>query len=238
MDRGTEGVSPASPQTWNGYAYSLGNPIKYYDPDGNVINLAAAGAGAAIGALAGGVGSILAQLRSNGGNVRAVNWRDVGASAAGGGVSGGLAGLTLGTSLLVEGGAVAVIAVGAGSNAMGGAVTRQLDSSTATQPGDVKEIGIDLAAGAAGGAIGLKIENSLSAKIPAFEKQVASSRPAAQRGNFGASQSVKGHSAKIEATRSTATVASMVAGAKITNVAVPVGRASPERKKKSNSPGS
>src|SRR5439155_18940473 len=30
------GGTPANPQSWNRYAYTLGNPMKYVDPDGNL----------------------------------------------------------------------------------------------------------------------------------------------------------------------------------------------------------
>ena len=135
------------PQRWNRYAYARNNPLRYTDPDGRAINLVAGGIGAGIGGVAGFVGSAWAQHAQGGAFV----WQDAWAAAAGGAVSGGLAGLTLGGSLAAQGGIGAVVAIGAGTNAVGGAVTRSLDSSEGTRPGDFKEVAIDLGVGCSRG---------------------------------------------------------------------------------------
>jgi RHS repeat-associated protein len=43
------GADPESPQSWNAYAYSLNNPLKYVDPDGESATLAGALGGAIVG---------------------------------------------------------------------------------------------------------------------------------------------------------------------------------------------
>jgi hypothetical protein len=87
------------------------NPVKYTDPDGNVINLVAAGIGA-------GVGAGIAALNGGSG-------RDIAAAAAGGVVAGGLAGLTMGGSVAVGlvGGALASMAGYTASNMVSGEAT-------------------------------------------------------------------------------------------------------------------
>ena len=164
------------PQRWNRYTYCRSNPLRYNDPDGRALNLVAGGIGAGIGGVAGFIGSAWAQHAQGGAFV----WEDAWAAAAGGVVSGGLAGLTLGTSLAAQGGAGAVVAIGAGTNAMGGVVTRSLDSSEGTRPGDFKEVAIDLGVGAAGGVIGAKATGAWSGSIRQLEATEAGMREAAQ----------------------------------------------------------
>jgi len=74
------------------YHYAGNNPVKYVDPDGEVINIAAAGVGAVVGA---GIGAASAYIAGG-------STRDIIAAAAGGAVSGGIAGLTMGASLGVQ----------------------------------------------------------------------------------------------------------------------------------------
>ena len=216
---------PGQPQSWNKYAYVLGNPLKYDDPDGEVAN---AVIGGAIGGILGGAGSIAAQAIRGG----EINWRDVGASAAGGVVSGAFAGATLGLSLVAQGGTAGVVAIASVSNAAGGAVTRVLDSSPETQAGDLWEVTIDLSTGAAGGVVGAKAEQAVKAPLSGIRRQISASQPGAKQGNFGAAGSVRGHTAKAQQTRSTAEVAATVAGAKTTNVVVPATRAAAEERKR------
>ncbi len=66
--------------------------MKYVDPDGNFVNLAAAGIGALIGA---GTSAIIAACSGASG-------REIAAAAVGGAVTGGLAGFTCGASLGVQ----------------------------------------------------------------------------------------------------------------------------------------
>jgi hypothetical protein len=74
------------------YHYAGNNPVKYTDPDGEVINLAAAGFGAAFG---GAAGAAIAFAQGKSG-------REIVAAAVGGAVTGGMAGLTMGGSLVVS----------------------------------------------------------------------------------------------------------------------------------------
>ena len=217
------------PQRWDRYAYARNNPLKYTDPDGRAINLVAGGIGAGIGGVAGFVGSAWAQHAQGGAFVLQNAW----AAAAGGAVSGGLAGLTLGTSLAAQGGIGAVVAIGAGTNAVGGAVTRSLDSSEGTRPGDFKEVAIDLGVGAAGGVIGAKATGAWSGSIRQLEATEAGMRESARAGgagSFGAAHGAAGVAGATAAARTTAEVTGTVVGAKTTNVAAPRIRVELEKK--------
>jgi len=144
-----------------------------------------------------------------------------------------LAGLTLGTSVVVKGGIGGIVAVAAGTNVVGGAVTRATDSSTETRPGDLGEMGFDLAAGAVGGVIGAKVQGAYSSRIAHLESTEAGMREAARRGgrrSLAASRGRAGVARKVAETKRTAEIAATVAGAKTTNVIVPVGKAWWERR--------
>ncbi|MCL2791682.1 MAG: hypothetical protein FWD87_01195 [Spirochaetaceae bacterium] len=71
------------------YHYGANNPVKYIDPDGRVINLAAGGIGLAFGAV---TGAAVAYTAGK-------SIREVMAAAAGGAVMGGMTGVTMGASL-------------------------------------------------------------------------------------------------------------------------------------------
>ncbi|UEP39789.1 DUF6531 domain-containing protein (plasmid) [Burkholderia ambifaria] len=114
----------------NLYAYVGGNPSSYIDPYGEfILNLGAAGVGAAIGGVAGGLTAYL-----QGGT-----FSDIAVSTVVGGLVGGLSGLTLGAS--------ATMATGALSGAAGNAAGQWLTGNHGINPGQVC-----LAAGA--GAVG------------------------------------------------------------------------------------
>lgn len=99
-----------SPQALNPFAYSLNNPEKFYDPDGELPHiLAGAGAGAVIGL---GIEGFRQAMAGE------FNGRQLVAATLGGAVSGAMLGATLGTSLIVEAGSVAL------SSAAGGQVYR------------------------------------------------------------------------------------------------------------------
>lgn len=149
------------PQNWNRYTYGLNNPLKYIDPDGENPLLAAAAAGAALGALAGGGLELVKQLAS-GKSLKEVNWRKVGAAAAGGAVVGAVAGMTGGLSLLSASGAMA------GASVLGGVVDRGLDGDPTTGAFDKSEMTIDLVAGFAGGVIGHRALKYARKYVPGF----------------------------------------------------------------------
>ncbi len=138
------------PQTWNRYSYVYNNPLRLTDPDGRCPSCVAAAVGAGIGGLAEGGINLFSQLSSNDWDIHQVSWSEVGANAAGGAVAGGLAGLTLGGSLVAD------IAVGAAANVAGGIVNRSIQSTNGdgtVDPLGGNEVAIDFVAGAAGGAI-------------------------------------------------------------------------------------
>jgi RHS repeat-associated protein len=132
------------PQRWNRYAYGLNNPLKYTDPDGRSATL--------VGGLVGGViggGFALVQGRS---------WREIGAAAAGGAVSGAIFG-----SVVDSFGATLPVALGAGAVAgVGGTVTENAINGRGTTAG---EAAISAAAGAAGAGIGAAAGRALSAAV-------------------------------------------------------------------------
>lgn len=136
------------PQTWNRYGYVYNRPLYGTDPDGRcppcVGALIGGVVGGAVGGIAEGGWSAASQYIHNG----SVDWKEVGADAAGGAVSGAITGAvtggTGGLSLFAEAG------VSAGANAAGGEVTRLIEGKD-TSASDVIE---DAAAGYAGGTIG------------------------------------------------------------------------------------
>jgi hypothetical protein len=139
------------PQTWNRYSYVYNNPLRFTDPDGRCPNCVPAAIGAGIGGLAEGSIDLFSQLAGNHWNIHQVSWSEVGANAAGGAVAGGLAGFTLGGSLLAD------IAVGGVANMAGGFVNRSIASATydaEADPFNGNEVSADLIAGAIGGAVG------------------------------------------------------------------------------------
>jgi len=215
------------PQRWNKYSYGRNNPLRFNDPDGRSPTIVTGLIGLGIGGAAGFIGSIGAQFVRNDYTFSNLNYRDAGAAALGGAISGGLAGLTLGTSLVAEAGLGGVIAVGAGNNAVGGAVTRAVDSSAETRPGNLKEIGIDLITGGVSGGLGAGIQRAVSSPVSQLEAVEAGMREAASRGgagSFGASHGAAGVARKIGATKTAAEIAATVVGAKTTNVVTPIGR--------------
>jgi RHS repeat-associated protein len=118
------------------YVYVEDRPIVASDPDGRAINLIAAAAGAAAGAIIG-FGIEAGRQLITDGNV--TNWNRVGAASAGGAVSGGLAGLTMGASLAVQATAATAGAVA------GGAVSR----AVAGEPQTAGAVAVDAAVGIA-----------------------------------------------------------------------------------------
>lgn len=132
------------PQTWNRYSYVYNRPLFATDPDGRCRPCV----GAIIGGVVEGGWNLGSQLYNNGGSPGDVNWRDVGANALGGAVTGAIAGVTGGTSLLAE------AVVGAGANAAGGIVTRIAEGEGPDEAFDTEDIASDAVSGFVGGAAG------------------------------------------------------------------------------------
>jgi RHS repeat-associated protein len=147
------------------YHYCDNNPLNALDPDGKAFNLLAAGIGAAVGGLVGGGINAFNQI-STGTKFEDLNWKDITASAAGGATAGGLAGLTMGGSLVVASGASAVTGtflqgaiVAGGASVIGGAVERELDSDFTTKGLDSQAAAKDFSVGAIGGGAGAVVGN-------------------------------------------------------------------------------
>jgi hypothetical protein len=135
------------------YHYAGNNPVKYTDPDGEILNLAAAVIGAAAGAA---IGAGMAALNGASG-------REIAAAAAGGAVVGGMAGLTMGASL-------AVGAAGAGLAAMAGYGTTQL---VAGRSATVEGYAYSGAAGVAGYAAGQVAGKLVNDTVTAVSNKLA-----------------------------------------------------------------
>jgi len=131
---------------WTPYAFGFDNAVRFNDPDGQNPFVIAGLAGAAIGAVVGAGIEAGTQMYRNGGHVS--DWHAVGGAAVQGGVTGGMAGLTGGTSLLRSG------AVGAVSNVAGGIARNAYDGKPITVGSVAKDAAIGAAAGIAGHAAG------------------------------------------------------------------------------------
>ncbi|WNY27824.1 RHS repeat-associated core domain-containing protein [Methanolapillus ohkumae] len=147
-----------NPQSLNRYSYCYNNPMKYEDPSGHIpVLLVTAGAGALIGAAAGGL--IYAYKQHSTGN--AITVGGLAKSMFVGGVAGGVAGLTLGIGTSLVGGTL----LGASAATAG---------ATATSTGGLAIVGGDYIAGAVvlahiggyagltGGVAGRAVENELN----------------------------------------------------------------------------
>jgi len=148
---------------WTPYQFGFDNAVRFNDPDGQNPFLIAAAAGAAIGAVVGGGIEAGTQMYRNGGHVS--DWHAVGGAAIQGGVTGGMAGLTGGTSLLRSG------AVGAVSNVAGGIARNVYDGKPVTVGSVAKDAAIGAAAGIAGhaaskavGAIASRVKGGVAAE--------------------------------------------------------------------------
>ncbi len=166
------------PQLWNAYSYAINNPLAYRDPDGRNPLLVTAAVGAGVGALVGGGFELVTQLSRNGGSLDDLSWSKVGTAALGGGVAGGVAGLTLGlgTAAGVTLGLGQNVAINAGANIIGGEVQRQADAalgngSAPTGLNEAAAIGIDAVAGGAGGLIGGRIADKIY-PLPNVKKEI------------------------------------------------------------------
>jgi len=118
---GAHGQGVYRPANLGLYTYSYNSPVVYNDPDGRCPMCITGLIGAAIGGVIGAGIEGWHQVAT--GNY---DLASMGAAAAGGAVAGGLAGATMGMSLIAEGGAAAAVGVTAVSSAAGGSTTRAL----------------------------------------------------------------------------------------------------------------
>ena len=112
-----------SPPNLNLYAYVHNRPVVARDPDGRVVNWFAGGVGFVVGGVIGGAVEAGRQVLTSG---SITDGRAVFNSAAGGAVGGGMAGVTMGGSLLVTGAATV------GGGIAGGSTTRLLSGQDVT----------------------------------------------------------------------------------------------------------
>ena len=123
------------------YAYCANNPVKFVDPDGRVVNLAAGGIGAIAGA---GIYACVAYWEGK-------SSKEIWGAATEGAIVGGMAGLTMGASTAITTSSIAVDAsISALSSGIGNA-TNQLISK-----GDINsnEVENSLVSGALSGTMG------------------------------------------------------------------------------------
>ena len=125
-------------EEWTVYQYGMDNPGSYNDPNGDCPLCALVGA--VVGGVVGAAIEVGSQLYHSG---KVTNWKAVGGSAAQGAITGGVAGLTGGASLVVSVGA------NAGANIVGGVVNRAIQGKGTT----VKDVVVDGLVG--GGVAGL-----------------------------------------------------------------------------------
>ncbi|HUW20769.1 MAG TPA: RHS repeat-associated core domain-containing protein [Sedimentisphaerales bacterium] len=111
----------------NLYTYVYNNPLNYIDSDGRAVNLLAGGIGAGVGAVVGGASYALFHEGD-------WSWSKFLGATAGGTVTGGLAGLSLGSSLIAGAGIAGSVAVGSGS-ALAGYTTEVGTSQAITYVG-------------------------------------------------------------------------------------------------------
>ncbi len=87
----------------NLYAYCLNNPVMYSDPSGNFVIssfLISIAIGFAIGAVIGGGFEVAKQVNANGWNAGEWDWGQIGLSTLGGGISGAISSIPLGSGFI------------------------------------------------------------------------------------------------------------------------------------------
>jgi len=133
------------------YAFTGNNPIAAYEVNGDFFNFIAAGIGAAVGAVVGAAVEYGSQVYANVKDGKAwgdaftdVNFRKIGASAAEGAVTGTMAGLTGGASLVV------MAAAGVSTSIIGGGIKRKINGEEVLNG---KSILVDGITGGLGGGV-------------------------------------------------------------------------------------
>ncbi len=137
------------------YGYVFDNPVKYNDPDGRCPTCIAAAIGAGVGALVGGAIEAGSQYIENG---EVSDWGAVGGAAAQGAVTGAVAGLTGGSSLIVT------VTTSAAANVVGGAVNNTIQGKEIIPSTITKDAVVGAGAGVAGKVLD-KVVNSASNTI-------------------------------------------------------------------------
>ena len=144
------------PQQLNRYAYALNNPITYDDSQGNSPTIITGLIGAGTGAIIGATVSFGVQMWQSGGDISQVSLSDMGKAAVIGGISGGVAGLTLGlgstaigaigltgkTAMVAEGALAATSSIAAGQSSR--ATANIMEGNAIAQGlGNPKDIAVD-----------------------------------------------------------------------------------------------
>ncbi|MCO5249770.1 MAG: hypothetical protein M9887_12575, partial [Chitinophagales bacterium] len=155
-------VDPVSQIAVSDYAVNRNNPVYYYDPRGDIPpNVIAGGIGAGIGFLIGGGIEVGKQsIRKEG---SAFNWKAVGGSAVQGAVTGGVAGLTGGASLLTT------ATVAGGANVVGGAINRAIQGKQTTVINAIADVSIGAIFGAGGKYLGGKFGQLANKTAPSVD---------------------------------------------------------------------
>ena len=137
------------------YQFSLNNPVRYNDPNGDCPTCLTGAIGAGLGALVGGGIEAASQLIEHG---EVNDWGAVGGAAAQGFVTGGVAGLTGGASL------VTTTLVSSGANVVGGAISNTIQGKEIT----TQSVITDAAVGAAAGVGGKLLDKAVNALKPNY----------------------------------------------------------------------
>ncbi len=162
------------PQSWNMYAYTWNNPLKYRDDDGRAVNVVLAGIGTGVGFVTNFAGSAISQQISTG----HVDWWTATKVGGVGAATGSLAGLTFGASLVAQG--ASAIAIGTLSNVANGIGSRAVSGDDAFNMSSVEadaELGVVTSAGGAlltglGTAIGAGAQPKLPNPLGTVQKQL------------------------------------------------------------------
>ncbi|MCW5982215.1 MAG: hypothetical protein KIT09_29275 [Bryobacteraceae bacterium] len=86
VDPESASASLFNPQSWNAFGYTLNNPLKYVDPDGEAPLLVTGAIGAGIGAVGGAGFNLVSQWISVGGDPGQISGKQVFSAALGGAV--------------------------------------------------------------------------------------------------------------------------------------------------------
>ena len=156
------------------YCYSWNSPATVSDPDGACPMCATGAAGAGIGAAVGGGGYLLSRLIGGG----PVSLRALAGATFGGAVTGGMAGMTGGASLLTQ------VAGGALAAASGGIVQRTIaHGADSPEANDYGAVVSDAATGAMVTMVGMMLQQAV--KILAAERAARAAQAGAAGINIG-----------------------------------------------------